>query len=173
MQSPLPRATFLSVVKNAPLVAIDLVCRTRRGEVLLGYRRNLPAKDYWFVPGGRIRKDERFPAALKRIVKSELGLPLGPRLNAQFLGIYEHLYRDNFSGAAGIGTHYLVLAYRLQLDKDDYQPADTQHAEFRWFRRKELLSSPQVHPNTKAYFLPANVAQRISLVALARAGAVR
>ena len=50
---------FLHIVDATPLVSIDLVLRNERDEVLLGQRKNRPAQGIWFVPGGRIRKNER------------------------------------------------------------------------------------------------------------------
>ncbi|WP_119154016.1 GDP-mannose mannosyl hydrolase [Caldimonas tepidiphila] len=142
---------FLSVVTHAPLVSIDLVCRNERDEVLLGMRRNRPAQDRWFVPGGRILKGERVDAALCRIVEAELGLAGGGPA-PEFLGVFEHLYEDNFAGVDGIGTHYVVLAYQLRLDTGAGLAADAQHSELRWFPIGELLASPQVHEHTRAYF---------------------
>ena len=49
---------FLDVIKATPLVAIDLIIKNSSGFVLLGKRFNRPARGFWFVPGGRIRKDE-------------------------------------------------------------------------------------------------------------------
>lgn len=146
----LDEETFLTVVDNTPLISIDLVLRSPKNEVLLGLRNNRPAQGYWFVPGGRVRKDERIHDAFVRLCEVELGKPY--RLEqARFLGPYEHLYSDNFAGAEGISTHYVVLGYELQLAQS---PAclDDQHSEQRWWSEAELLASNQVHPNTKAYF---------------------
>ena len=49
---------FREIIKNAPLVSIDLIVKNREGKILLGLRINKPAQNTWFVPGGRIRKDE-------------------------------------------------------------------------------------------------------------------
>ncbi|MDP2000518.1 MAG: hypothetical protein Q8K22_13130 [Rhodoferax sp.] len=51
--------TFLDVVNHTPLVAVDLVLVRGGHEVLLGLRNNRPAQGFWFVPGGRILKNER------------------------------------------------------------------------------------------------------------------
>ena len=67
----LSKEDFISIVKNTPLVSIDLVIENKEGEILLGWRNNQPAKGYWFVPGGRIRKDENFRKAFNRILKTE------------------------------------------------------------------------------------------------------
>ncbi|MDP3858519.1 MAG: GDP-mannose mannosyl hydrolase [Stagnimonas sp.] len=146
----LPRAEWLQVVRNAPLVSIDLILIDPQGRVLLGLRENEPARDCWFVPGGVIRKGESLDAAFSRIAETELGLPLR-RQDAELLGVYEHFYQQNFAGAAGFGTHYVVLAHRLAL-AGALQPADAQHRALRWFRVDELLAEPAVHANVKAYF---------------------
>ncbi|GAB3546862.1 GDP-mannose mannosyl hydrolase [Noviherbaspirillum agri] len=149
------RDTFLSVAASTPFVSIDLIVRNEQGQVLLGYRRNRPAQDFWFVPGGRIRKNERTQDALQRIARTELGVEAtGGRL----VGVFDHLYEDNFYGEPGIGTHYVVCAYQCQVSADAHFVHDDQHAQLRWWDTESLLASPQVHPNTKLYFCeaPAN-----------------
>ena len=134
-----------------PLVSIDLIVINDAGEVLLGYRRNRPAQDCWFVPGGKILKDERIPSAIRRISLAELGLELDPAL-AKFKGVYEHLYGDNFAGVEGISTHYIVLAHEFRLPADARINGDDQHSELRWWKVADLLEAADVHENTKAYF---------------------
>ncbi len=147
----LDKETFRTVVRSAPLVSIDLVVINSQGQVLLGQRTNRPAQGFWFVPGGRILKNEAMAAAFLRLSKAELGLAseLG---DAEFLGVYEHFYTDNFSGT-DFSTHYVVLGYRLVHDLDLNSLPDAQHHSYRWFDVAELLASDQVHDNTKAYFL--------------------
>ena len=99
---------FLRIVDATPLVSIDLIVRNERGEVLLGQRRNRPAQHCWFVPGGRIWKNERVQEALQRIAQRELGVALGA---TRLLGAYDHIYDDNFLGAPGVNTHYVVLGF--------------------------------------------------------------
>jgi colanic acid biosynthesis protein WcaH len=144
---------FLEVVKLTPLVSIDLLVKNSMGEVLLGLRVNEPAKDTWFVPGGRICKDERIEEAFERISFSELGVPLRIA-DAHPMGVFQHLYECNFAEAPGISTHYIVLAYALKLDLPlEMMPKD-QHQVCRWWPISELLEAQDVHENSKAYFLP-------------------
>jgi len=82
---------FALVVRNTPLVSIDVIIRNPDQCVLVGLRTNEPAKGKWFVPGGVIRKHERLADAFARIVKAEIGLEASIE-NAKFLGVYEHLY---------------------------------------------------------------------------------
>jgi colanic acid biosynthesis protein WcaH len=143
---------FAQVVRHAPLVSIDLIIRDPDQHVLVGLRTNEPAKGKWFVPGGVVRKYERLADAFARIVKAEIGLDASID-DAKFVGVYEHLYDDNVFGEEGCGTHYVVLAHQLNLDHQPPIVSDRQHSGFRWMTPAELVSSPDVHPNTRAYFL--------------------
>ena len=144
-------AVFASVVRHTPLVAIDLVLRDPLGAALLGLRTNRPAQGFWFVPGGRIGKDERLADAFARILDLETGLK-NAHDQARLLGVYEHLYPDNRFGEPGYGTHYVVLGMELRLDTRPAIRTDDQHSETRWMMPEEILSRADVHQNTKAYF---------------------
>ena len=140
---------FLRIVEATPLVSIDLVIRNESGEVLLGQRLNRPAKGSWFVPGGRIRKNERVKEALARISQRELGIVIA---DVKLIGVFDHLYEDNFLGAPGVNTHYVVIGFAAQLPRNASVTPDDQHSELRWWRVDELLPHPEVHQNTKTYF---------------------
>jgi colanic acid biosynthesis protein WcaH len=158
LKSPPLVPAFLShddlrkVVRLAPLVAIDFIIRNRRGEVLLGLRNNEPARGFYFVPGGMVLKDEPLAGAFARLLKTETGHAATTIGDARFLGVYEHFYANNRFGEDGYGTHYVVLGYELKLDDLSAIKADAQHSELRWWSEAELLASPQVHDNAKAYF---------------------
>jgi colanic acid biosynthesis protein WcaH len=145
--------TFIDIIENIPLVAVDLIVYRPNGDILLGYRKNKPAKNTWFVPGGRIFKDEHIAEALQRVAKTELGLDLKPD-QAKFKGVYEHMYSDNFLGLSGINTHYVVLAHEIRVNNEFRTNSDDQHAMLKWWSVAELLAEANVHPNTKAYFKP-------------------
>ncbi len=68
--SKLSDKEFMNLIKNAPLVSIDLIVKNKKDEVLLGLRKNAPAKGTWFVPGGRIGKNETLQEAFKRIANN-------------------------------------------------------------------------------------------------------
>lgn len=146
--------TFSTVVAHAPLVSIDLIVEDADRRILLGRRRNEPAKDYWFVPGGRIRKHETLDAAFLRLTKEELGMSLR-RSEASLQGIYEHFYDSDFSGASNRSTHYVVLAYRLRLQRHAMPLPPQQHSEYQWVDENRIADLPSVHPYTQAYFTKA------------------
>jgi len=144
----LSKKKFLQVVKNAPLAAIDLILTDRAGKILLGKRKNNPAKGKWFVPGGRIRKNETFEKAIQRLSREEV--PFGRVERPRLLGAFEHFYRVNVDGS-GFGTHYVVLAYHLQCRFSKNLIATRQHNLFRFFSPEEALRNRAVHPNTRTY----------------------
>ncbi|MBI6554754.1 MAG: GDP-mannose mannosyl hydrolase [Rhodanobacter sp.] len=146
--------TFNTVVMSTPLVAIDLIVRKPNGDTLLGLRINRPAYGFWFVPGGRIQKNETLDDAFRRLTHEELGHTF-ERADAQLLGVFEHFYDDSVFANAGNGpdTHYVVLGYCLTLAENQVlEPPTEQHRHYRWWPLDELRYSPRVHENTRAYF---------------------
>jgi colanic acid biosynthesis protein WcaH len=143
---------FAQVIRNTPLVSIDLIIRDPDRCALVGLRANEPAKGKWFVPGGVVRKYERLADAFAKIIQTEVGLEAAIG-DAKFIGVFEHLYDNNVFAEEGFGTHYVVLAHELNLDHRPPIVTDRQHSGFRWMTPAELVSSPDVHQNTRAYFL--------------------
>jgi len=141
----------LEIIEATPLVSIDLVIRNPSNKVLLGKRNNRPAMGYWFVPGGRIFKNETINQALKRISEVELGQDLSTKAPS-LLGAYDHIYEDNFLNVKGINTHYVVLAFVIALQQEIEVKSDEQHTELKWWEVDKLLQDQTVHQNTKVYF---------------------
>jgi colanic acid biosynthesis protein WcaH len=175
----LDKPTFSAVIASSPLVSIDLLVQNRAGQVLLGERCNRPAQGYWFVPGGRVLKNESLATAFLRVTTAELGVAI-PITAATLQGPADHFYADSVFDAQ-VSTHYVALAYRLCLDEVPAVPdrsgaerlqdsgLDTlaepatlpeltalpkqQHDRYHWFGLDELRTDPAVHLNTQAYFL--------------------
>ncbi|MEL4271892.1 GDP-mannose mannosyl hydrolase [Shewanella xiamenensis] len=157
----LDQTTFSTIIACTPLVSIDLVVTNPNGQVLLGQRLNRPAKDFWFVPGGRILKNEPLSEAFKRLTRDELGHEFTID-QASLLGPFDHFYADNvFSdsvfrenvSAADNTTHYVAIAYYLKLDSQlDNLPLAIQHGGYKWVDVPCLLSDEKVHIHTKWYF---------------------
>jgi len=123
------------------------------------------------VPGGRIRKEERISAALRRLMREELGLEPGQEAalaereveggvqggskgpgGPVFRAVHEHFYDTNFANEAGSSTHYVVLAYALRWPGGGAELPLLQHAAYRWLAPEEVLADAGVHAYTKAYF---------------------
>lgn len=142
---------FKNVVRNTPLISIDLIIENNTKKVLLGKRTNRPARDFWFVPGGRIFKDESLEDAFNRIVEAEIGIEKSIT-DAKFVGVYQHFYNDNFSEDE-FSTHYIVLAYKLFIDDDERTFPLEQHSDYKWLEIDLAKKDPLVHKFTKDYFV--------------------
>lgn len=145
----LDKDTFSSIIKNTPLISIDLVTYNQEGKILLGKRVNEPAKGFWFVPGGRIHKDETLDKAFSRTVEDELGFTLS-REEATFYGLYEHFYTNSVFNEED-STHYIVLAHKITIEEE--LKLNNQHESYKWFDKDELLQSEDVHQYSKNYFI--------------------
>ena len=145
----LSKEKFSGVIALTPLVSIDLLVKNSEGKFLLGYRNNKPAQGNWFVPGGRILKNESMDQAFQRLCNEELGIDCC-RNQAQFLGPYEHFYSDCvFSD--DITTHYVVLGYQIKLNHSLSQLPSEQHDLYRWFTKEEMLTNKDVHVHSRWY----------------------
>lgn len=163
---------FLFIVDNAPLVSIDLIVRSTRSttenKILLGLRRNRPAQNTWFVPGGRIdKKWKSLSEAFHNITKNELGIVFEYDDTA-LIKVTQHFYEnDNFANKEGIDTYYVVIALEFFTDKIDINNLPMkQHEKWDWFSEEKLLRKEDVHEYVKKYFdMPIISKTQYSIVA--------
>lgn len=70
----LPKEIYSQIVQNLPLVCVDIILkRERDNKVLLFLRRDEPAKDTLWWPGGRMLRGETFYSCAIRKVREETG----------------------------------------------------------------------------------------------------
>ena len=142
---------FELVVSRTPLISIDLIVKDHLGRVLVGKRTNRPAQGFWFVPGGRVLKNETLSAAFMRLTKDELGVSYRIE-DVVYKGLYEHFYDDSALNEA-ISTHYVVNAFVIELTNDMNSLPQEQHSAYRWLSEAEFLSADDVHIHSKWYFM--------------------
>jgi colanic acid biosynthesis protein WcaH len=148
---PIAPEDFAAIVRLTPLVSIDLIVRDATRRVLVGRRLHEPARGSYFVPGGRITKNELRAAAFRRVCRMELGREC-EMTQARFIGTFDHVYPTNALGQPGFGTHYVVLAFELSFPDTDWVLPKEQHVDYLWATDAEILGHPEVHENAKAYF---------------------
>lgn len=142
---------FKMVIDFSPLISIDLIVKSSEGRVLVGKRLNKPAKGFWFVPGGRVLKNETLTDAFSRLTKVELGLELSIG-HARYLGLFEHFYDDS-ALSDSISTHYVVNAFVIELSEPVSALPIEQHSDYQWLSETDLLNADNVHDHTKWYFM--------------------
>ena len=141
---------FRTVISSTPLFSMDLIIRNSEGNFLLGKRTNRPAQGCWFVPGGRVMKNESLDAAFERLTLSELGMAIS-RHSAVLLDLYQHFYNDSVYGSTP-DTHYVVAGYLLDLNGPSILDLPrSQHSEFRWWAPSEMLNDCAVHAHSRDY----------------------
>jgi colanic acid biosynthesis protein WcaH len=144
-----PDDEWRTVVRNVPIVSVDLVVR-HDGGVVLGRRENAPARGEWFVPGGRVRKDEPIVDAVHRVARDELGVDVAVERR---LGTYEHFWED--SEFDDVPTkHYVTNGFIVRTTAGSLVP-DEQHAALRTFEPP----FPDLHPYVEAYLRDAGLAE--------------
>ncbi|WP_251328451.1 GDP-mannose mannosyl hydrolase [Haloplanus pelagicus] len=144
---PIPEDAWRTVVRNVPIVSVDLIVR-HDGGVVLGKRENRPGRGEWFVPGGRVLKDEAIDDAIDRVAREELGVAVDVE---ERLGVYEHFWeRSEFDDVPT--KHYLVVGVVVRPRSDAFV-ADDQHAELRIFE----APFPDLHPYVEAYLRDAGL----------------
>lgn len=142
---------FRLVVDSTPLISIDLVVKSPDGKVLLGKRLNKPAKSFWFVPGGRVLKNEALANAFLRLTEVELGFKVAIE-DARYLGFYEHFYDDS-ALSDSVSTHYVVNAFVIELSESVSALPVEQHSDYQWLSEPDLLNAGDVHNHSKWYFM--------------------
>ncbi len=148
----LAKNDFKKLVELGTLFAFDLIIKNKNGDVLLGKRTNSPAKGFWFVPGGRVFKNETLSQGIRRVSKSEIGIEIGQK-DIIPLGIYEHIYKDNFFDDKNFGTHYIILACHVIKKINAINFKSEQHCHYEFFPVERLLKSKVVHQFIKNYFI--------------------
>jgi len=71
-------------------------------------------------------------------------------LEPSFIGVFEHFYDDGIY--KDISTHYINLAYEVDINNEMLNLPTEQHNEYQWLSIDELLKSKQVHKYVKDYF---------------------
>ena len=146
----LSKEKFKIVVENTPLFAIDLVVMNEEQKILVGLRLNRPAKDFWFVPGGRVFKNETLRNAFTRISKNELGCEQSID-QAQLIGLYEHFYSDS-AASKKLSTHYINAAHLIKVKASSLElPFGGQHQNYKWLESDELEEDDSVHKFSKVF----------------------
>lgn len=145
----LNKKSFLNVINKTPLCSIDILIKVKN-KYLFGLRKNRPAKNYYFVPGGRIFKNENYKLTIKRILKNELGLSI-KNSKYKIIGIYNNIYKDNVFSVRKINTHYFVCAIMIKFEKKIKIKKDNQHDKFIFQTKSEALKNKQIHKFSKIY----------------------
>lgn len=140
--------TYKEILELIPIPCVDGVI-VRDGKVLLVKRKNEPAKGMWFLPGGRILKNEKLENAVIRKTKEETGLDVKV---IQPLIFDETIYDEPSMEGVTSGAHTINVTFLLEVVGGEVI-LDRQGSEFLWAEKMD----ESWHPYVKKVINASNV----------------
>jgi colanic acid biosynthesis protein WcaH len=152
---------YITAIELTQIVSVDFIVYNKDNKVLIGKRRNRPAKGTYFVPGGRIFKGESIKQGIIRQFETELGISLENVPKIKYIS--DHIYEDNFTNKP-ISTHYVCIAVEIKLEKElDNNTFNIQHEDVLWLTPEEILKREDVNIYTRYYFID-NAPNRLDIL---------
>lgn len=129
-----------AAVRNFPICCVDVVVH-HRGRALLIRRKEEPAGGLWWLPGGRLFKNERLDAAARRKAREETGLDVDV---VRRIGTYETWFPTGPAPRLTDGYHNISTAFLVRLRGEALVRPDPTASAFRWIERVEPGLDPYV-----------------------------
>ena len=122
-------ATYREIIKNIPIICVDVIIKDESSQYLLAKRTNNPLSGEWWVIGGRVKMGESILNAAKRKLKEELGVISS---NLKYIGYYEDQF-DNNAFDSNVIYHTVSMVFSLVINRSQCFDLDSQHSEYAWF----------------------------------------
>lgn len=122
---------YSRIVSLMPIPSVEAVVLNKKDELLVLRRKNSPAKNEWWFPGGRMRKGETFEEALNREVEEETGLHVKI---LKLLGVYSRIFPER---------HDVSIVFLCNCDSGNVV-LNSEHSEYRFLNVSECLT--ELHP---------------------------
>jgi colanic acid biosynthesis protein WcaH len=111
---------YNTIIDVLPILCVDGFI-FKDNKILLLKRSNYPAIGEWWVPGGRVFKNESLIDAMKRKIKEEINLEV---INLNQIGITETIFDDK--------KHTVNICFLVEC-KDYNIEINNDHSNFEWF----------------------------------------
>jgi len=136
----IPRDLYKKIVSLIPICCVDLVIKMKNSFLLVKRKEN-PAKNKWWFPGGRVLFGESLIEAVKRKIKEELNIRKFK--NIKFLGIEELKFQK---GRFNKPVHSIANVFLIELNKKNcfnIQPDQTIF-KYKWFNSIQKNFHPYI-----------------------------
>lgn len=129
---------YKHIISNMPIACVD-VAIAYQGKILLVRRGDKPAKDQWWLPGGRVHKGERMVETAHRKALEEVGLDC-------FVGPLVHTAETIFPDGPYDEAIHSINSCFLLYPKDNQTGVllDGHHEDYRWVDKIYLEMYPYV-----------------------------
>lgn len=152
----LPMDDYGRALDNLVQANVDVIIHTGEGRILLGYRRDLPLRDMFWVFGGRMKPGEALADTAARILAREVGLDV-QRDRLLFDHVYNIMWATRTPPPEKRGFQTILTLMRYECTEEEAKSvavADRTHEWVRWhspaeLRELEASGSGLIHP-----FLP-------------------
>ena len=129
----IPQNIYGEIIKIMPIPCVDLLVTDETGLVLLLKRKNEPAKNQWWFPGGRVLYNETRNHTVLRKLKEECNLEPS-KMNE--IGTFDLLLN---SPESNLPSHAITtLFYVLVISKENLK-IDEQSSDAKWLAPLEWL----------------------------------
>lgn len=128
---------YNQILSNMPILCVDAVIIDKTNKVLLLKRKNEPAKNSWWFPGGRLQKGETLENAVVRKANEETGLDL---TLLKSLGVTQTIFD---TGPNDIPVHTVNFTFLLFSSDTSKLNIDRDHEDFIWTNNFDDLD---LHP---------------------------
>lgn len=127
----IPEDLYRTIVREMPIICVDLLIRDPVGRILLLKRNNQPAQDQWWFPGGRVHMNESFLEAVRRKAIQECGLTLC--LDPVSVGTFELFFDEG-----DVKYHSVTNLFATTIHECVRITLDSQSKEFKWVELAEI-----------------------------------
>lgn len=132
---------YETILENMPIVCCDVVIRNEdTKKYLLVKRGDEPAKDQWWVVGGRLYKNEKPYKCAIRKVKEEVGITKIKR--CEYVDIDSTVFE---TGYHGIPVHSVNLIYLITVSGKPKVNLDKSCSTYDWFTIQDMCKL-NLHP---------------------------
>lgn len=121
---------YAEAVQNLPIPCVDVfLFNPASKSYLLVLRKDPPAKNFWWPPGGRVYKGETLAECAKRKCLEELGLKPSDVMAIKNLGVVETFFPDS---AWNTQTHTINTLYLVRLNSEVVPNLDNTCQNYKW-----------------------------------------
>ena len=146
----IPAHIYTQILEHMPICAVDFVL-LHQGKVLLALRKDEPAKGQWWIPGGRVLKNETLIDAVKRKAKQEMGVDVEI---IRKIDSYEVMFTEAPFPDVKTGVHYLAVCFLvIPQDTNIIISLDKTQQKHKWISHIE----EELHPYVKTALRDAQV----------------
>lgn len=148
---------YKKILDSIPICCVDIIL-FHKGKVLLAKRVNEPAKGEWWIPGGRVLKNEKLVDAAKRKAVEELGTEI---IIKNLIGTYEITFvKGPFEGIKD-GIHDISVNFLVELkDKNSRINLDKTNKEYKWIDKIDS----DLHDYVKEVLIDSKVFKKTELI---------